>query len=102
MPFRSPFSRSRHPPNSAPIRKTPTRFPDYDTLDAILRGYVEEMRTPRDIADTLNLPLALVADIARKVDQNEYKRQQAAPGLRVTTKAFGVGRRFPIAQKYQE
>jgi NAD+ synthase (glutamine-hydrolysing) len=48
------------------------------------------------------VPLALVQDIAAKVDRNEYKRQQAAPGLKVTSKAFGIGRRFPIAQKYLE
>ena len=77
-------------------------LPDYDTLDAILRGYVEEMQAPSEIAENLNLPITVVADIARKVDLNEYKRQQAAPGLRVTTKAFGIGRRFPIAQRYQE
>jgi NAD+ synthase (glutamine-hydrolysing) len=43
-----------------------------------------------------------VVDIVNKVDRNEYKRQQAAPGLKVTSKAFGIGRRFPIAQKYAE
>jgi NAD+ synthase (glutamine-hydrolysing) len=43
-----------------------------------------------------------VVDIVNKVDRNEYKRQQAAPGLKVTSKAFGMGRRFPIAQKYAE
>ena len=83
-------------------QKDSDSLPPYEELDAILRGYVEEMRSPEEIASQLNLPLALVSEIARKVDLNEYKRQQAAPGLRVTTKAFGVGRRFPIAQKYQE
>jgi hypothetical protein len=48
------------------------------------------------------LPLETVVDIVNKVDRNEYKRQQAAPGLKVTSKAFGMGRRFPIAQKYAE
>ena len=48
------------------------------------------------------MPLELVQDIVNKVDRNEYKRQQAAPGLKVTTKAFGIGRRFPIAQRYSE
>jgi hypothetical protein len=43
-----------------------------------------------------------VVDVVNKVDRNEYKRQQAAPGLKVTSKAFGIGRRFPIAQKYAE
>ena len=50
----------------------------------------------------LGMPLETVADIVNKVDRNEYKRQQAAPGLKVTSKAFGIGRRFPIAQKYAE
>ena len=49
-----------------------------------------------------NLPVTLVRDIVNKVDRNEYKRQQAAPGLKVTTKAFGIGRRFPIAQRFSE
>ena len=50
----------------------------------------------------LGLPLETVVDIVNKVDRNEYKRQQAAPGLKVTSKAFGIGRRFPIAQRYSE
>ena len=85
-----------------PDQKDSDSLPPYDVLDAILRAYVEEMMAPREIAENLNLPLALVAGIARKVDLNEYKRQQAAPGLKVTTKAFGIGRRFPIAQRYRE
>jgi NAD+ synthase (glutamine-hydrolysing) len=44
---------------------------------------------------------AVVADIVKKIDQNEYKRRQMAPGLKVTTKAFGIGRRIPIAQKFK-
>jgi NAD+ synthase (glutamine-hydrolysing) len=50
----------------------------------------------------MHLSIDLVQDIVNKVDRNEYKRQQAAPGLKVTTKAFGIGRRFPIAQRYSE
>ena len=57
---------------------------------------------PQQIADSLHLPVELVRDIVNKVDRNEYKRQQAAPGLKVTTKAFGIGRRFPIAQRFSE
>lgn len=83
-------------------QKDSDSLPDYDVLDAILRGYVEEMQAPSEIAESLGLPLELVSSIARKVDRNEYKRQQAAPGLKVTTKAFGIGRRFPIAQGYRE
>jgi NAD+ synthase/NAD+ synthase (glutamine-hydrolysing) len=85
-----------------PDQKDTDSLPEYDTLDAILRLYIEEMKPPERIAGELALPLDLVRDIARKVDRNEYKRQQAAPGLKVTTKAFGIGRRFPIAQRYSE
>jgi hypothetical protein len=63
---------------------------------------VEKQRSPGEIAASLKLPLELVADIARKINLAEYKRQQAAPGLKVTTKAFGIGRRYPIAQRFTE
>ena len=71
-------------------------------LDAILHAYIEEMTPIPAIAAQLKLPPSLVKEIANKVDRNEYKRQQAAPGLKVTTKAFGIGRRFPIAQRFSE
>ena len=71
-------------------------------LDRILEAYVEQYRTPCQIADGTGLPIEMVHDIVNKVDRNEYKRQQAAPGLKVTTKAFGIGRRFPIAQRFSE
>jgi len=71
-------------------------------LDGILRAYVEEYQPPARIALEQNLPESLVRDIVSKVDRNEYKRQQAAPGLKVTTKAFGMGRRMPIAQRFFE
>ncbi|MDQ6700785.1 MAG: NAD(+) synthase, partial [Acidobacteriota bacterium] len=92
-------------PPSAELRadqKDTDSLPEYNVLDAILREYIEEYRTPGEIADSLGLAINLVSDVTRKVDRNEYKRQQAAPGLRVTSKAFGIGRRFPIAQKYTE
>ena len=85
-----------------PDQKDTDSLPPYEVLDAILRAYIEEYKAPQQIADELGLPLALVKDIVLKVDRNEYKRQQAAPGLKVTTKAFGIGRRFPIAQRYSE
>jgi NAD+ synthase/NAD+ synthase (glutamine-hydrolysing) len=85
-----------------PDQKDTDSLPEYEVLDAILRGYVEQMKSPGLIAEEQNLPLALVRDIVNKVDRNEYKRQQAAPGLKVTTKAFGIGRRFPIAQRFAE
>jgi NAD+ synthase/NAD+ synthase (glutamine-hydrolysing) len=85
-----------------PNQKDADSLPDYEILDFILRGYVEELKTPERIACEGNVPLELVKDIIRKVDRAEYKRQQAAPGLKVTTKAFGMGRRFPIAQRFME
>lgn len=83
-----------------PDQKDSDSLPPYEVLDPILRLYVEENLSVSAIADRLGQPLGLVREIAGKVDRNEYKRQQAAPGLRVTSKAFGMGRRFPIAQRY--
>jgi len=85
-----------------PDQKDSDSLPPYEVLDAILRLYVEEFHGVKEIACELSLPVELVKDVALKVDRNEYKRQQAAPGLRVTSKAFGIGRRFPIAQRYFE
>mgnify|MGYP000725348558 CR=1 FL=1 len=85
-----------------PNQKDSDSLPEYAILDGILRGYVEEYKSPSEIAAELSLPLSLVREIVNKVDRNEYKRQQAAPGLKVTTKAFGIGRRFPIAQRFYE
>lgn len=85
-----------------PDQKDTDSLPEYEVLDAILRAYVEDLLPAAEIANRLDLPLDLVRDIINKVDRNEYKRQQAAPGLKVTTKAFGIGRRFPIAQRFSE
>ncbi|MBL8178740.1 MAG: NAD+ synthase, partial [Bryobacterales bacterium] len=85
-----------------PDQKDTDSLPEYDVLDCILKGYVEDLLSPRQIADGLQMPLSLVREIVNKVDRNEYKRQQAAPGLKVTTKAFGMGRRIPIAQRFLE
>ena len=59
-----------------------------------------EFRTPEEIASHFGFPLELVRDIALKVDRSEYKRKQAAPGIKITSRAFGFGRPFPIAQKF--
>ena len=75
-------------------------LPPYDLLDAILKAYVEEHKEVADIV-AMGFDRQQVADIIRRVDLSEYKRQQAAPGLRVTSKAFGYGRRYPIAQRYR-
>jgi NAD+ synthase (glutamine-hydrolysing) len=74
-------------------------LPPYDVLDRILKAYVEDLRTPQEIAEESGYPLALVRAVALQVDRNEYKRKQAPPGLKLTSKAFSVGRRFPLAQK---
>ncbi len=92
-------------PPSAELRadqKDTDSLPDYEVLDAILAGYVERYESVAEIAAKENLPENLVRDIVRKVDRNEYKRQQAAPGLKITPKAFGMGRRFPIAHRFTE
>jgi NAD+ synthase/NAD+ synthase (glutamine-hydrolysing) len=75
-------------------------LPDYGALDRILKAYVEDLRSPEEIADHYDFPLDLVRSVALRVDQNEYKRKQAPPGLKLTSKAFSVGRRFPLAQKF--
>ena len=71
-------------------------LPPYEQLDAILELYVDEQRGAGEIVEA-GFDQLLVQDVLRKVDSNEYKRRQAAPVLRVTSKAFGVGRRLPIA-----
>ncbi|HEV2385941.1 MAG TPA: NAD+ synthase [Candidatus Acidoferrales bacterium] len=90
-------------PPSAELRPNQTdqdSLPPYDVLDRILKAYVEDLKSPEEIAAHYEFPIQLVRDIAVRVDRSEYKRHQAPTGLKVTSKAFGVGRRFPIAQKY--
>uniref|UniRef100_A0A7C2IVK3 Glutamine-dependent NAD(+) synthetase n=1 Tax=Ammonifex degensii TaxID=42838 RepID=A0A7C2IVK3_9THEO len=71
-------------------------LPPYRILDPILKGYIEENLSSEEIA-ARGFDLALVRDVIRRVDRAEFKRRQAAPGLKVTTKAFGMGRRLPVA-----
>ncbi|HEX4275566.1 MAG TPA: NAD+ synthase [Bryobacteraceae bacterium] len=99
-----PESVFEKPPSAElrPDQKDSDSLPPYDILDSILRLYVEENHAVGDVAAELALPIELVRDVVRKVDRNEYKRQQAAPGLKVTSKAFGMGRRLPVAQRYSE
>ncbi len=92
-------------PPSAELRPNQTdqdTLPPYEILDQVLHCYVEDYESPQQIAAKLELPLDFVKKLVNTVDRNEYKRQQAAPGLKVTTKAFGIGRRFPIAQRFSE
>ena len=85
-----------------PDQKDSDSLPEYDVLDPILKAYVEDFLPPAAIATRLNVAIETVRDVTNKVDRNEYKRQQAAPGIKVTSKAFGMGRRYPIAQRYRE
>lgn len=82
-----------------PGQKDQDSLPPYEQLDEILKGYVEEGLSRADLVKK-GFSEAMVNDIARKVDLNEYKRKQAAPGLKITPLAFGVGRRIPIVQRY--
>jgi NAD+ synthetase len=82
-----------------PDQRDQDTLPPYEVLDEILKMYVEEQLSPEDIAGR-GFDLETVRWIQRKVDMNEYKRRQAAPGLRVTSLAFGIGWRMPIAQRY--
>jgi NAD+ synthase/NAD+ synthase (glutamine-hydrolysing) len=82
-----------------PDQKDSDSLPPYDVLDAILEDYVEESRSAEQIARDRKFDLDRVRRVIRMVDRSEYKRQQAAPGIKISAKAFGYGRRFPIAAK---
>jgi NAD+ synthetase len=96
-----PVSTIEKPPSAElkPGQTDQDSLPPYDVLDEILRLYVEENLSARDIA-AHGFDEKTVRWVQRRVDINEYKREQAAPGIKVTSRAFGVGRRMPIAQKY--
>jgi NAD+ synthase (glutamine-hydrolysing) len=82
-----------------PDQKDSDSLPPYEVLDAILEDFVEESRSAEQIAAAHNFDLDLVRRVIRMVERSEYKRQQAAPGIKISAKAFGYGRRFPIAAK---
>jgi NAD+ synthetase len=89
-------------PPSAELKPNQTdqdTLPSYDTLDAVLELYVEKQLDPMQIVERGFDP-EIVHWIQRRVDINEYKRRQSAPGLKVTSLAFGSGWRMPIAQRY--
>lgn len=91
-------------PPSAELRPNQTdqdSLPPYDVLDAILEAYVVQCKSPAEIVQA-GFHETDVKRIVKLIDFNEYKRRQAAPGIKVTSKAFGVGRRIPIAQRYRE
>jgi NAD+ synthetase len=91
-------------PPSAELRPNQTdqdSLPPYDVLDAILDAYVVEHKSSAEIIQQ-GYDERTVRRVIKLIDFNEYKRRQAAPGLKVTSKAFGVGRRIPIAQRYRD
>ena len=89
-------------PPSAELRpgqKDTDALPDYDLLDKILKGYVEEDKSAHQLAES-GLAKDVVQRVIRMVDRNEYKRRQSPPGVKITPKAFGKDRRLPITNRY--
>jgi len=100
---RIPQATIEKPPSAElrPNQKDTDTLPPYEVLDRILEDYIEDLKTPEQIAQERGFDSGLVRRVVCMVDRAEYKRQQAAPGLKITEKAFGMGRRFPIAAKYE-
>jgi NAD+ synthetase len=98
---RIPWNTIEKPPSAElrPDQKDQDTLPEYDVLDQILELYVEQHLGAEEIVER-GFDETMVRWIQRRVDLNEWKRQQAAPGIRVTSKAFGIGRRMPIAQRF--
>jgi len=98
-----PIDTLTKPPSAElrPGQKDTDSLPPYDVLDPILRAYIEEYTPAEEIAQTQGVELELVRQVIRLVEISEYKRQQAAPVLKVSRKSFGMGRRFPIAAMRQ-
>jgi NAD+ synthetase len=98
-----PASTIEKPPSAElkPGQLDQDSLPPYDILDQILQLYVEENQSAHDII-ARGFEEKTVRWIQRRVDLNEYKRAQAAPGIKVTSRAFGLGRRMPIAQQYAD
>ena len=98
---RIPESTIEKPPSAElrPGQKDSDSLPPYEVLDTVLVDYVEDNKSPQQIAEQHGYDPQLVRSVTRMVDRSEYKRQQAAPGLKITEKAFGFGRRYPIAAK---
>jgi NAD synthase len=92
-----PYRRGLASPSVA-LRKKVTH--GFYILDRILKAYIEDVKSPEEIASHYELDIDLVRSVARKVDRNEYKRRQAPRGLKITSRAFSLGRPFPIVQKF--
>src|SRR5208282_3075109 len=82
-----------------PDQKDSDSLPPYDVLDRILEEYVGNLKSAPEIAEVTGFDEEVVRFVIRLIDRSEYKRQQAAPGIKISAKAFGYGRRFPIAAK---
>ncbi len=100
---RIPRSTIEKPPSAElrPNQKDTDSLPPYDVLDPLIEALVEKALPPERAARAAKVPLALARDIARRIDAAEYKRFQMPPGPKVTARAFGEGRRYPIAQKFR-
>ncbi len=98
-----PINTITKPPSAElrPDQKDSDSLPEYEVLDAILKAYLHHHKDAKQIAKTLDQDLALVINVLNMVDRNEYKRQQAAPGPRVTQMAFGKDRRMPITNGFK-
>ena len=96
-----PLDTLSKPPSAElrPGQKDTDSLPPYEVLDPILRAYIEEYCPAEEIARAEGVSLELVQKVIRLVEISEYKRQQAAPVLKVSRKSFGMGRRFPIAAR---
>jgi len=96
-----PEATMEKPPSAElrPNQKDSDSLPPYEVLDTILEDYVEESYSAGEIARAHGFDHDLVQRVLRMVERSEYKRQQAAPGIKISAKAFGYGRRFPIAAK---
>jgi NAD+ synthetase len=96
-----PAATLKKPPSAElrPDQKDSDSLPPYEILDAVLEDYVEEVYSAEQIASDRGFDIELVRRVIRMVERAEYKRQQAAPGIKISPKAFGYGRRFPIAAK---
>lgn len=97
-----PTNTIKRPP-SAELKqhqKDSDTLPDYEIVDRVVKAYIEEQVSPEEIAQRYHYPLGLVQQLIHRIHLNEYKRRQAPLCLRVTEKAFSVGRRFPIVQKW--
>jgi len=82
-----------------PDQKDSDSLPEYDVLDPLIRGYVEQDKSAAELIEA-GFPEPVVRKVIRLIDQNEYKRRQSPPGVRITTKAFGKDRRLPITNRY--